>query len=140
MTNDPFDLQRFVDAQAPVIDEVRHELRRGLKTSHWMWYVFPQLRQLGRSATAKRYGIASRAEAEAYLAHPILGPRLIECIQLVNQITGRPIEQIMGSIDAIKLRSSITLFREVAGDKRVFEDALQKYYGGRPDQLTLDLL
>ena len=138
--SDPFDLKRFVDAQAPVFDEVREELRRGSKQGHWMWFVFPQLKGLGHSAMAHRFGIASRAEAEAYLAHPVLGPRLIECARLVNLVEGRSIEAIFGDIDALKFRSSMTLFAQVAGDGSVFEDALRKYFAGQADRLTLERL
>jgi len=138
--SDPFDLKRFVDAQEPVIEEVQAELRRGSKQGHWMWFVFPQLRGLGHSAMAHRFGIASRAEAEAYLAHSILGPRLIECTRLVNHVEGRSIEAILGDIDALKFRSSMTLFADVAGPGSVFEDALAKYFGGEADRLTLGRL
>ena len=138
--NDPFDLQRFVDAQKPLFEEVRAELRRGHKAGHWMWFVFPQLKGLGRSSMAEKFGISSRAEAEAYLAHPVLGPRLIECTELINRVEGKSAEEIFGSIDAMKLRSSLTLFAQVASEKTVFQNALLKYFDGRPDQLTLDRL
>lgn len=138
--DDSLDLQRFVDAQAPVFEEVRGELRRGRKQSHWMWFIFPQVKGLGFSGMAQKFGIASRAEAEAYLAHPVLGPRLIECTQLVNTVEGRSIEQILGGIDAMKFRSSMTLFSQVSTEPGVFEAALQKYFAGEPDQLTLDRL
>ena len=108
---DPFGLQRFVDAQAPVYAEVMSELRNGRKRSHWMWFIFPQIAGLGHSAMALRYAIASRDEAVAYLAHPILGPRLRECTQVVCNIQGRSIEQILGSPDDIKFRSSMTLLK-----------------------------
>ena len=138
--SDSFDLQRFVDAQNPLFEEVLAELRRGRKESHWIWFVFPQLTSLGRSAMAKRFGISSRDEAQAYLAHPILGPRLIECTRLVNLVEGRSVEEIFGTVDTIKFRSSMTLFAQVAGDMSIFADALGKYYAGRADQLTLELL
>src|SRR6266852_1205670 len=138
--SDPFDLKRFLDAQNPVIDDIRAELRRGAKESHWMWFIFPQIRGLGHSSMAHTFGISSRAEAEAYLAHPILGARLIECTRLVNAVEGRSIEQILGGIDSLKFRSSITLFAEVARDNNVFADALEKYFGGRADQRTLTML
>ena len=137
---DPFDLERFVRAQDPVFEEVRAELRRGSKASHWMWFVFPQLKGLGRSWMAQKFGIASRAEAEAYLAHPVLGARLTECTGLVNLVDRRSIEAILGGIDAVKFRSSMTLFAQVAGDTSVFADALRKYFAGRADLLTLDRL
>jgi uncharacterized protein (DUF1810 family) len=138
--SDPYNLARFVDAQNPVIGGVLSELRSGCKKSHWMWFVFPQLDGLGRSWMAKKYGISSRAEAEAYLAHPVLGPRLMECTLLVLGVEGRPIEEIFGSVDAMKFRSSMTLFSEVAQDRTVFLDALRKYFGGSPDRLTIDRL
>jgi uncharacterized protein (DUF1810 family) len=138
--NDSFDLERFLDAQKPVFEKVRAELRLGRKESHWMWFVFPQLKGLGSSRMAQKYGISSRAEAEAYLTHPVLGSRLIECTQLVTLVEGRTIEEIFGDVDTRKFRSSMTLFAQVAGDSRVFEDALHKYFAGRADRLTLDRL
>jgi uncharacterized protein (DUF1810 family) len=137
---DSFNLERFVDAQDPIFEQVLAELRRGRKESHWIWFVFPQLTGLGQSWMSRQYGISSRAEAEAYLAHPILGSRLIECTRLVNLVEGRSIKEIFGEIDAVKFRSSMTLFAQVAVDRGVFADALQKYYAGRADQLTLDRL
>ncbi len=138
--SDPFHLQRFVDAQDPVIDHVRSELRRGRKEGHWMWFIFPQIKGLGSSWMAERYAISSRGEADAYLAHEILGPRLIECTQLVNAVEGRTAEQIFGSIDTLKFRSCMTLFDAVAPDREPFSHALRKYFEGRPDRLTLDRL
>ncbi|MBA3913163.1 MAG: DUF1810 domain-containing protein [Acidobacteriales bacterium] len=135
--NDPFDLQRFVDAQNPVFEQVIRELAHGRKESHWMWFVFPQLKGLGSSPMAERFGITSRAEAEAYLAHTILGPRLLECTRRVNSVQGRSIEQILGGIDALKFRSSMTLFAEINRSSGVFRDALTKYYAGESDPLTL---
>jgi uncharacterized protein (DUF1810 family) len=137
--SDPFDLERFVNAQAAVFDDVRSELQRGDKEGHWMWFVFPQIAGLGSSLMARRFAISSRAEAEAYLAHPILGPRLIECTELVNAVEGRSIEQIFGPVDTLKFRSSMTLFAEVAACG-MFIAALRKYFAGRPDRLTLDRL
>ena len=134
--NDPFDLQRFVDAQEPVYQQVCAELRRGRKESHWIWFIFPQLRGLGHSQMAIRYGIASRKEAEAYLQHPVLGPRLRECTGLVNSVEGRSIHQILGSPDDLKFRSSMTLFAGVTPGNQIFQDALQKYYDGQPDPFT----
>jgi uncharacterized protein (DUF1810 family) len=136
---DPFDLQRFVDAQDRVYDTVLAELAAGAKRSHWVWFVFPQLRELGRSHTAMHYGIGSREEAIAYLDHPTLGPRLRECARLVAAADGA-IEQVMGHVDALKLRSSMTLFANVTDDDRDFRDVLERHYGGEPDPLTLDLL
>jgi uncharacterized protein (DUF1810 family) len=138
--NDPFDLERFVTAQDPVFARVRAELQRGSKTGHWMWFVFPQLKGLGHSSMAEKFSISSRAEAEAYLQHPILGPRLTECTELVNLVNGRSIEQILGYPDNLKFRSSMTLFNQVAPANKVFTDALQKYFDGQPDQLTLNRL
>ena len=135
--SDPFDLERFVKAQQSVYEEVRAELRRGYKESHWMWFVFPQLKGLGSSWMAEKFGIGSREEAEAYLAHPVLGPRLVECTELVNGVDGRSIESIFGSVDAMKFRSSMTLFGAVAKDGAVFQEALRKYFGARGDDWTL---
>jgi uncharacterized protein (DUF1810 family) len=135
--NDPYDLQRFVDAQNPVFQQVCSELRGGRKEGHWMWFVFPQLKGLGHSWMASRYGITSREEAKAYLQHPILGPRLRECTRLVNLAEGRKIEQIFGYPDNLKFRSSMTLFAHVASDNEIFLNALQKYFGGESDRLTL---
>lgn len=139
MANDPHHLQRFVDAQEPVYEQVRAELRAGRKQSHWIWFIFPQMRGLGHSDLADYYGIASRQEAEAYLAHPVLGPRLIECTRLVNQVEDRAIDQILGYPDNLKFRSSMTLFASTASENHIFSDALQKYFDGKPDPLTLNL-
>jgi uncharacterized protein (DUF1810 family) len=136
----PFDLQRFVNAQDPVYETVCSELRAGQKRSHWMWFIFPQLRGLGHSAMAEAFGIASREEAAAYLDHPVLGPRLLECTRLVNLVKGRSISQILGYPDDLKFRSSMTLFASVAPDDQVFKDALEKYFDGEPDPLTLEKL
>jgi uncharacterized protein (DUF1810 family) len=138
--DDPHDLQRFVDAQNPVYDEVRMELRRGRKTGHWMWFVFPQIAGLGATPMASRYAISSRAEAAAYLDHPVLGPRLRECARLVTETEGRSIGEIFGHPDDLKFRSSMTLFAQVAPDNGVFIDTLQKYFVGAFDPLTLDRL
>lgn len=143
MTADPFDLQRFVDAQARAYDSVLAELRRGRKTSHWIWFIFPQLAGLGRSPTAQRYGIGSLAEARAYLRHDVLGPRLRECAELVSRIEGRAIEAIFGWPDDLKVRSSVTLFARAAentADRTLFRAVLDKYYGGEEDDATVDLL
>jgi uncharacterized protein (DUF1810 family) len=137
---DPFNLQRFVDAQNPVFDEVRAELREGSKQGHWMWFVFPQLKGLGRTWMADHYGISSRAEASAYLDHPTLGPRLLECTRLVNLVEGRRPEEIFGGVDTLKFRSSMTLFARVAGEDSPFADALRKYFGGQPDRVTIQRL
>lgn len=135
--NDAFELQRFVDAQAPVIDAVRHELRGGRKRSHWMWFVFPQLAGLGRSAMAQRYAIASLAEARAYLAHPLLGPRLRECSALVLAVEGCDIHEIFGAPDDLKFWSSMTLFDAADPSEPVFRDCLHKYFDSRRDRETL---
>jgi uncharacterized protein (DUF1810 family) len=138
--NDPYRLQRFVDAQNPVFDQVCAELRRGHKTTHWMWFIFPQLRGLGHSAMAMEYAISSRQEAEAYLKHPILGARLRECTQLVNRVEGRSVEQIFGYPDHLKFHSSMTLFAAATADNQIFKDALEKYFGGKLDALTMKKL
>lgn len=139
MAADPHDLDRFVDAQETVIDRVRDELRAGRKASHWMWFVFPQLAGLGTSAMAQRFAIGSLDEARAYLAHPVLGPRLRECLALVLGVEGRTAHDIFGSPDDMKLRSSLTLFAE-AGGGEPFARALETYFGGRADPATLDRL
>ena len=136
MVDDPFNLRRFVDAQDRVYDRVLSELRRGEKTSHWMWFVFPQLRGLGHSTTAMTYGISSREEAEAYLQHPILGERLKECTALVNRIEGRSLGEIFGYPDDLKFRSCMTLFALVSPKEPVFQEALNKYCGGEIDEAT----
>lgn len=133
-------LERFVRAQEPIIERVLAELRAGRKASHWMWFVFPQIRGLGHSPTAQRFAIASRAEAQSYLRHPVLGPRLRECARLVNEIEGRSAEEIFGHPDYLKFRSSMTLFAHATADNQVFADAVQKYFGGEYDPITLDRL
>jgi uncharacterized protein (DUF1810 family) len=135
--SDPYDLQRFVDAQDPVYGKVCSELRDGRKKSHWMWFVFPQIEGLGFSPLARKFAISSLAEAGAYLAHPTLGRRLVECTGLVNLVEGRPIEQIFGYPDYLKFRSSMTLFAHATPDNRVFMEALQKYFSGEFDPATL---
>ena len=137
---DPFDLKRFVDAQAPVYGDVVDELRGGRKRSHWMWFVFPQLLGLGGSPMAARYGITSLHEARAYLHHELLGPRLHECTQLVNAVQDRSIAQIFGAPDDLKLCSSMTLFALAADDNHDFVELLAKYYRGQRDPLTLSRL
>lgn len=140
MTADPYDLERFVAAQHPVYARVLGELSAGRKSSHWIWFVFPQLAGLGKSPTAKRYGISGADEARAYLAHPLLGPRLDECVRLMLAIEGRSLSQIMDFPDDLKFVSSMTLFAAVAPDPSPFHAALLKYALGRPDQATLRLL
>ncbi|OBG43694.1 calpastatin [Mycobacterium alsense] len=139
-TGDPFDLERFVDAQAPVYRDVVAELSDGRKRSHWMWFVFPQLRGLGGSPIAAHFGISSLDEARAYLRHELLGPRLRECARLVNEVEGRSASAIFGSPDDLKLRSSMTLFARATDDNEEFLALLDKYYGGLQDPLTLDRL
>jgi len=133
------ELDRFLSAQALVHDQALAELRRGRKTSHWMWFIFPQIAGLGQSAMARRYAIASAGEARAYLAHPLLGPRLIEATNAVVAARGSA-EAILGGIDAIKLRSAMTLFAAVADDPTPFQAALDRFYDGAPDPATLALL
>ena len=135
-----YDLQRFVEAQAPVYEQVSAELRSGRKRTHWIWFVFPQIEGLGKSATAQHFAIASLEEARAYMAHPVLGPRLRECTQWVNETQGRSIEQIFGHPDNLKFRSSMTLFAHATEDNGVFLQALSKYFGGEFDPLTLERL
>jgi uncharacterized protein (DUF1810 family) len=138
--NDPHRLKRFLEAQEGCYLRVLKELGSGRKTSHWMWYVFPQFRGLGSSGTAELYAIGSIEEARAYLADPVLGARLLECTRLVLAVEGRTAEQIFGFPDVLKFRSCATLFAEVAGPLSVFRDAIVKYYEGRPDERTLDLI
>lgn len=127
VADDPFNLNRFTEAQAPVYETVVAELQSGSKRTHWMWFVFPQLAGLGRSPMAQKYAIASAAEAQAYSAHAVLGPRLRECTQLVLDIDDRTLHEIFGSPDDLKFRSSMTLFAEAAQDNRLFSAALEKY-------------
>jgi uncharacterized protein (DUF1810 family) len=138
--NDPFNLKRFVEAQDPVYDRVRSELTAGEKRSHWMWFIFPQIAGLGYSAMAARYAITSLEEAKAYLEHTVLGPRLIECTELVNGISGRSIDEIFGYPDDLKFRSSMTLFAKAAPDNEAFKQAIQKYFEGEYDHRTKELL
>lgn len=135
-----FDLQRFVDAQAPVYDTAVAELRAGHKRSHWMWFIFPQLAGLGRSAMAQRYAIASSDEAAAYLAHPLLGARLRECARIVASLDADAIEEVFGPPDDLKFNSSMTLFADVAPDEAVFQECIDRYFDGAPDRNTLALL
>jgi len=136
----PFDLQRFVQAQETVYAQVLAELRGGKKRTHWMWFIFPQLDGLGYSATAKRYAIKSRDEAHEYLNHHVLGKRLIACTETVLAISGRSASEIFGSPDDVKLRSSMTLFAAVAPPDSVFAQVLARYFQGQPDSTTLSLL
>lgn len=140
MTPDLYHLQRFVDAQDPVYEQVCAELRSGRKRTHWMWFVFPQLRGLGRSEMAFRYGIDSLAEAQAYLSHPVLGPRLIDCTRLVMLSPHRSIDDIFGDPDDMKFHSSMTLFSRAAPPTQIFQQALEQYFGGAADRRTMDRL
>lgn len=140
MKDDPHDLQRFVDAQADVYARARDELAQGEKRTHWMWFVFPQLRGLGRSSMADRYGIASEREASAYWAHPLLGPRLKECTRLVLAIEGRTASEIFGAPDDLKFRSSMTLFSWTVASEAVFRRAIDTYFAGEADPSTIALL
>jgi len=139
-TSDPYNLQRFVDAQCVVYEDVCAELRAGCKSSHWMWFIFPQIKGLGRSSSSNWFAISSITEAEAYLLHPILGQRLKECTQLVNIVEGRSIQEIFGFPDYLKFRSCMTLFTHATLDNHVFHEALRKYSAGEFDPVTLGLL
>ena len=136
---DPHDLRRFVEAQENDYEHALSEIRSGRKRSHWMWYVFPQLAGLGMSATSQHYAVKSLAEAEAYLAHPVLGPRLIACAEAVLRIDGRSALEILGSPDDMKLRSCATLFAYVSPEGSVFHRVIDKYCDGQPDEKTLSL-
>ena len=136
----PYNLHRFLDAQEGVYDTVLDELRAGRKSSHWIWFIFPQLTGLGRSGTAQHFAIGSLDEAKTYLQHPTLGPRLRACTQLVLDVNGRSAEEIFPYPDNLKFRSCMTLFLTAATDNTLFKAALLKYFDGKPDQLTLDIL
>lgn len=140
MPADPFDLARFVSAQGENYADALAEIRDGCKLSHWMWYVFPQFAGLGQSETARRYAIQSLAEAEAYLAHPLLGPRLVECCEALLAVEGKTAHAVFGTPDDLKLRSSATLFAALCPPGSVFERVLVRYYAGRPDDHTLRLI
>jgi len=135
--DDPHDLQRFVDAQEGVYDRALAEIKAGRKRSHWMWFVFPQFAGLGFSPTSQHFAIKSLAEARAYLAHPVLGPRLIQCAEAVLRVNGRSANEIFGSPDDLKLHSSATLFVAVAPEGSVFHRVIDEYFGGLPDDRTL---
>ncbi len=136
--NDRYELKRFVDAQEDVYKQACAELRAGRKRSHWMWFVFPQIRGLGSSPTAVRFAISGIEEARAYLEHPVLGPRLQECTGIVVGVEGRSVEEIFGYPDDLKFHSSMTLFAKAATEAGVFGEALEKYFGGEMDQGTLE--
>jgi uncharacterized protein (DUF1810 family) len=137
---DPYNLQRFLETQARWIDEVYKELGNGYKVGHWMWFIFPQLKGLGRSATSHLCGISSLEEAQAYLAHSVLGPRLSHSTSLVLGISTKSIELIFDDPDDLKFRSSMTLFAEASTEDQRFRQALEKYFGGKPDLLTIERL
>ena len=135
--SDPFGLERFVGAQdGGVYEQALRELRAGAKRGHWMWFVFPQVAGLGRSSTAQHYALAGLEEARAYLAHPVLGPRLVECAQTLLELSGRDPVRVLGSVDAVKLRSSMTLFEAAAPDERVFAEVLERWFDGERDEAT----
>ncbi len=138
--SDPWQLERFVQAQAPVYAAVCVELAAGAKRSHWMWFIFPQLKALGRSGTARHFGIAGPDEAIAYAAHPVLGARLKECSKLVLDVENKTVHDIFGTPDDLKLRSCMTLFDAVAPHERVFRQVLERYFDGREDEASLALL
>src|SRR5580765_1301603 len=140
MAVDPYDLARFVQAQERDYEQAMSEIRSGRKRSHWMWYIFPQFDGLGLSATSKRYAIKSVGEAEAYLRHPVLGPRLLESVQATIDVEGRSAYEVFGSPDDMKLRSCATLFASVSPAGSVFEQLLDRHFGGEPDDKTLGLL
>ena len=137
---DTYHLERFVEAQNPVYDQVCRELQEGLKMPHWMWFIFPQIDGLSSSAMSRRFAITSLDEADAYLDHSVLGPRLVQCTEFVINTSGRTLKQILGPTDNMKLRSCMTLFAHTTASNEVFEDALQRYFSGQYDQLTLDRL
>jgi len=137
---DPYHLERFVEAQNPVYDQVCWELQQGLKMTHWIWFIFPQIWGLSSSAMSRRFAITSLEEADAYLNHSVLGPRLVQCTEFVINTSGRTLKQILGPTDSMKFRSSMTLFAHTTASNEVFEVALQRYFSGRYDQLTLDRL
>ena len=137
--SEDFRLRRFVDAQDAdeTYERALGELRAGHKESHWMWFIFPQVAGLGRSATSQHYAISGLPEAEAYLAHPVLGPRLRECAQVLTELSGADADEVLGSVDGQKLRSSMTLFARAAPDEPVFRRVLKQYFAGREDDATL---
>ena len=137
---DPYVLRRFLEAQDPVYDQVCSELLQGLKMTHWIWFIFPQIEGLSLSATSREFSISSLEEASAYLQHPILGPRLLHCTELVTQVSDRTIKQILGFTDGPKFWSSMTLFAQARTENQMFEKARQKYFTGGYDSFTLTRL
>ena len=140
MSDSTDSLDRFIKAQNESYDEIIRELKNGEKVTHWMWYVFPQIAGLGQSAIAKFYAIQDPSEAQAYLDHPILGKRLLECTKIVLALKGKAALDIFGGVDAMKFRSSMTLFMFIAGSDSIYQDAIEKYFDGEPDQRSLDIL
>jgi uncharacterized protein (DUF1810 family) len=138
--DDPYNLARFVEAQEEDYEQALSEIRGGRKRSHWMWYMFPQFEGLGSSWTSQRYSVKSEAEAEAYLAHPVLGPRLVECAEAALRVDGRSAREIFGSPDDMKLRSCATLFASVSSADSVFHRLIDKYFHGKRDDRTLELM
>jgi uncharacterized protein (DUF1810 family) len=138
--SDPYDLNRFVSAQEGVFEVALAELRRGQKRSHWMWFIFPQIAGLGSSSTSRKYAVKSLDEARAYLAHPVLGPRLLHCCQAILSVQGKSAAEIMGNPDDLKLRSSMTLFSMTKGPHPEFRQVIDRYFEGQMDPRTLDLL
>jgi uncharacterized protein (DUF1810 family) len=134
---DPFNLERFVEAQAPVYEQARLELRAGRKQSHWMWFIFPQIGGLGQSAMSTHFAIGSLDEAKAYLMHPVFGPRLRECARLALDVEGKTARDLFGAIDEMKFRSSMTLFARAQPDEDLFQRCVDKYFGGEADRATL---
>ena len=137
---DPYRLERFVSAQDPFYEAAVSELRRGQKVGHWMWFIFPQVSGLGRTAISRQYAISSLPEARAYRRHPVLGPRLTECARILTEIKGKSAREIFGPLDAMKLRSSMTLFMLAVPDEPIFAEVLKKYFDGSPDEKTVSLL
>jgi uncharacterized protein (DUF1810 family) len=135
-----FNLDRFLRAQEDIYETALAELRAGHKSSHWIWFIFPQLAGLGHSPISHYYGIRSRGEAQAYLAHPVLGARLHQCLEALDQLPPTTAEQVFGALDAMKVRSSLTLFADVDGEDRIVQGALYRWFGGRRDDKTLQLL
>lgn len=140
MSDDPYDLLRFIDAQEGIYPQALDEIKHGHKRSHWMWFIFPQIEGLGSSPMSKRYAIKNLAEARQYLGHPVLGARLLECAQALLEVEGRSAAEIFGYTDDLKLKSCMTLFAQVAEPVCVFEGVLEKYYRGQQDKQTLRIL
>lgn len=140
VSSDPYNLERFIEAQRGGFEQACDELERGRKTGHWMWFIFPQIAGLGYSAMSQKYAIGSLEEAQAYLAHPVLGPRLREIARIMNGLEERSAYQVFGSPDDMKLRSSMTLFAQATKENEVFVEVIDKYFGGERDERTLKLV